>query len=446
MNILDRLPLAHRQHLALLSHYFSAAVRGMPIRVKLLLTLCRGSSGDEQFPLSIGGSRFRWRFGNRGADDDNQDEESVWTAWGLDVSSSSEEIAGVDKVLEIVRKGLEKQYRRKFILALGHLEIATRTDRTYPQSEDLDAFMNKAATKLILNVAPTNLTLHNPPPETLSSLPSSESLTTLSLSSIHTQLNLTPLTTSLYTSLTTLHLRSDGRFLDRRGIIRSTSLQPLQVLANTLTTLTLSGPWLHEMIDDPLSAIRTLSRLINLHTLLADFEPRLHTPSVIANLIKTLPNLRSLGRLGFVDRSFWRLFNSHEARHLTHIALGTRKEPFSSSLSHYSPNFLTDMALGILFLFPAVETLEVWMAFQGDLDTLLNVLKRLLEGGLRSDSERKSHVKKLSVYQALDVGNVDVKGWRFAVEVMGASRGLKAEIRSGAGLGSKGEEVRVFGR
>ncbi|KND03476.1 uncharacterized protein SPPG_00960 [Spizellomyces punctatus DAOM BR117] len=454
INVLERFPEVERLRYTRVCRGFAAAVKAIPLTVHLLLILYKPTSpflvNISPPTLSVGlvpkeesGVRGRWRFGSRPVKL-NEDEQGIWSAWPVDINKDLISASAKD-LLDDIQSKLEQSCNNKVTLILERVELVASELRCHPEDREL---ISELAASLVSNIAPSELTVHNPPSSVLHTLPSRNTISLLDLADIHTQIDLSPLSASSlpYRHMKHLYLRSDGRFHDTRGIIRSSSLLPLQELS-TLETLELDGPWLHDMCDDPFSAIHTLSTLTNLRTLMADFEPKLHTEVALANLIRSLPNLRSLGRLGYVDRAFWRQFRNLEASHLKHLSLGTRKEPFSSSLSQYSPRFLTDMALGILFLCPEVEELEVWMGFHGDLDNLLSAVKRLREGGTTSDPSRKSKLRRMKVYQAVDVANIDAQGWKYAVEVEGAhtGRGLRVEINSGARLGSFGQEHRIFG-
>lgn len=58
--------------------------------------------------------------------------------------------------------------------------------------------------------------------------------------------------------------------------------------------------------------LSTITTFKNLTTLIVDFDQLKHTEQVIYNVIKNLTCLKRLGRLGRVDKKFWRLFKKGE--------------------------------------------------------------------------------------------------------------------------------------
>ncbi|KAJ3156256.1 hypothetical protein HDU86_004020 [Geranomyces michiganensis] len=269
-------------------------------------------------------------------------------------------------------------------------------------------------------------------------MPATTAIELLDLSDIHTQLDLSPLATSAYENLKHLHLTSDGRL--ERGSIRAVSLNCLTKLHASLVTLELDGPWMQDMLDFPHVVFSMLEKLTALRSLLADFEPRRHSPEAVARLVRTMPNLRSLGRLGFVDRQFWKHLRSYEGSHLTSLTVGNKKEPFSNRPASCPPGFISDLALGLLIACSNVTDLTIWMGFRGEVNGLLGVIRRIREGGITSDPERRSKLSTLKIFQAVDVGNLDTRAWQ-----IGVGRHLRVEIRSGGGLAHELEEVVRFG-
>ncbi|TPX61545.1 hypothetical protein PhCBS80983_g01100 [Powellomyces hirtus] len=436
-----------RNNLSLVCRAFAAAAQSSPVTCRLLLTLCKSATDalPTGAPVQLtwlgksGGRLGRVTFGSRPKGLDDSDR-TVWAAWPLHLSTDRRFSRKL--VLGDARLLLQRQLKRRVIIVLGRLELATRSNHsivsiTSPPDETV--LLDDQCWALVQDMKPNQVTIHNPPSDLFHTLPAAEAIQLLDLTDIHTQLDLTPLNPTVFRNLKHLYLTSDGRL--ERGIIRATSLLPLSSLQETLETLEFDGPWLHEMIDDVLSVFRTITTLQNLTTLMIDFEPRLHTPHHIAAIVRKLPNLRSLGRLGFVDRDFWRLLKSHEGSHLKDLTIGTRKEPFENRLAYHPPGFLGDLALGLLIVCPNVETLTLWMGFHGNLDELLSVIKRVREGGIKSDPERRSKLCKVVVYQAIDVGNLNGQAWR-----LGVGRSMQVELRTGAGLGNFSEEVVRFGK
>ncbi|KAJ3179647.1 hypothetical protein HDU87_002853 [Geranomyces variabilis] len=423
------------------SRAFAAAVTCSPVSCDLLLTLCNSVAdavhlGDPLRFAVHGLPPGRFGTSPKGL---TQAHTSLWAMWPLH-SFDAEVLHSGENLLREARLVLGRQLGRRVILRLARVEIATLSGHVVlsgrPEERDL---LTDECRVLLSDLRPSHVTVHKPPAEVLHLMPAPTAIELLDLTDIHTQLDLSSLATPAFENLKHLHLTSDGRL--ERGSVRAVSLNCLTNLHASLETLELDGPWMQDMFDFPHVVFDMLEKLTALKTLLADFEPRRHSPEAVARLVRMMPNLRSLGRLGFVDRAFWRLLRSHDGAHLTVLTVGSKKEPFSSRPTNCPPGFIPDLALGILIACPNVTDLTIWMGFRGEIDGLLGVVRRIREGGITSDPERKSKLAMLRVFQAVDAGNLDTKAWQLAV-----GRDLRVEIRSGAGLANELEEVVRFGQ
>ncbi|KAI8591717.1 hypothetical protein BDZ88DRAFT_29652 [Geranomyces variabilis] len=430
-----------RNRISGVSQAFAAAVNCSPVACDLLLTLCN-SVADAVHP----GEPLRFavrglptgRFGTspKGL---AQSPTDLWATWPLH-SFDAEVLHSGENLLQEASLTLGRQLSRRVILRLARVEVATLSGHVVlsgrPEEHNL---LTDECRVLLSDLRPSHVTVHKPPAEVLHLMPATTAIELLDLTDIHTQLDLLPLATPAYANLKHLHLTSDGRL--ERGSVRAVSLNCLAKLHASLETLELDGPWMQDMLDFPHVVFDMLEKLTALKTLLADFEPRRHSPEAVARLVRKMPNLRSLGRLGFVDRAFWRLLRSHDGAHLTCLTVGNKKEPFSNRPTNCPPGFIPDLALGILIACSNVTDLTIWMGFRGEIDGLLGVVRRIREGGITSDPDRKSKLAMLRVFQAVDAGNLDTKAWQLAV-----GRDLRVEIRSGAGLANELEEVVRFGK
>ncbi|KAI8920525.1 hypothetical protein BC831DRAFT_478988 [Entophlyctis helioformis] len=235
----------------------------------------------------------------------------------------------------------------------------------------------------------SQISVRHPLPSALNDQPMATS-THIELRELHTQLILDSLPD--FARLQSLRMQSDGRFLlDERGIYRAFAMRPLESISERLVHLCLDGPWFQNMIDHWPTLVTIMKRLVNLKTLMSDFDARLHRPETLRDLYDALPHLEAFGRLGRVDKSFWRLFPKGElaappgsgptSRRLRRLALGNCKYPFSMLLDG-NLEFLKDMAFGILWAFPCIEEVEIYLGYQAglDMDVLLEIVRRLKEG------------------------------------------------------------------
>ena len=234
---------------------------------------------------------------------------------------------------------------------------------------------------------------------------------------------------SRFDALESIHLESSGRLGDAsastagNSIFRQASFRLLNTLPG-LVTLTLDGPWLQTMMDDPISFIsNTLPQLKHLQSLEVDFDLLTHTPQHIFNLVQSLPCLTRLGRLGRVDKTFWKLFKRGGCRRIRSLAVGTCKYPYCHRITT-NPRFITDLAFGLLWTFPNLEHLRIYVGYQPGIlmETLLEIIKRLKEGidwYSNQDSDGNSipvvvtdrKLKQVDILQAVDIESVYIQQW-----------------------------------
>jgi hypothetical protein len=270
----------------------------------------------------------------------------------------------------------------------------------------------------------TELSLIHPYNTSLYTIPHLPEIRLLDLLNIHEQLNLSCLVECI--QLHTLSFQSDGRLLDDTGIVRAVSFDPL-IHVPSLRSLHFYGPWLQSMVDVPLNMISKIQRLSFLTSLLIDLDYQRLGSKVILNLFASLPHLKSFGRLGRVDKSFWRECPKASGRQLESLVLGMARYTLNSRFVR-NPDFLSDLAMGVLWFAPSIKHLEIWMGFQAEEDHLYDALARIKEGPswpLDSDV----HVKQLQtidIYQMLDISNLDDRAWKRLAEIPWS---MKLQIR-----------------
>ena len=238
---------------------------------------------------------------------------------------------------------------------------------------------------------------------------------------VHVPIDLTPLQTCR--ALTTLSFQSDGKRLsDVTGTIRAASFSPLMTVT-TLSTLTFTGPWLSDLVDHAPSVIGIIERISNLRHLIVDLDYPTLGSELILSLFSALPHLKTFGRLGRVDKSFWRVCPKASGASLDHLILGTAKNPYSMRLSH-NTQFCPDLGMGVLWFAPSIKVLEVWLGFNGDDDALSIAITRIKEGPAWELDEtiQVKQLRKLLVFQVMDIHSIDDRAWKRIAEIPLSSR------------------------
>ncbi|KAI8892518.1 hypothetical protein BC833DRAFT_570025 [Globomyces pollinis-pini] len=282
-----------------------------------------------------------------------------------------------------------------------------------------------------------HLVVSNPAQSCLLQMPST--VKSLSLVSVHTELSIGTLKNT-----ERLTLQSDGRFYDQEGIF---SWRAFEGLRNHLTLkhLILDGPWLEMMIEYSFGVLEIIKSIKGLTTLLIDLDQEKHGAQTIYSLFNSLEHLESFGRLGRVDRSFWRLFSKQKCVKIKSIQLGNIKVPIAHRLS---PNlkFLPDLAFGVVWAFPNIETVSINIGFQGGLDTdiLLDIAKQLKDG--LPGSENKSKLKRLEMFQVSDVDLLRAFQWNYVALTYGGGEPISIYVTDDAVIGGNtGRCARTFG-
>jgi hypothetical protein len=166
------------------------------------------------------------------------------------------------------------------------------------------------------------------------------------------------------------------------------------------------------MVEYDRGVIDVIKTLKQLQTLVIDLDQQKHGHELIFSIIKEMPRLQHLGRLGRVDRQFWRIFPKQSCTHLRWIEIGSLKFPIASRLSP-NPLFLEDLPFGVLWAFPNITRVSIHLGFQGGIDTdlMLNIVKQLKEG-LPGDF-RKRTLKRINIFQMSDVDLLRPIQWNY---------------------------------
>ncbi|KAJ3270366.1 hypothetical protein HDV01_007894 [Terramyces sp. JEL0728] len=203
--------------------------------------------------------------------------------------------------------------------------------------------------------------------------------------------------------LKTLIYQSSGRFINQETFFSYTNLK----LPLSLTKLVFDGPFLDIVIDYWKPTMDLLGYLKNLTVLLADFDQKVHTAKWLFELIQKLPNLRSLGRLGRVDKEFWRMFTKYKSR-IENVQVGMIKYPIQHQKPP-NPLFLQNLSFGLLWAFPLLKELQIYMAFDTQVDALVEIVKELKQGL----PDGNVVLKKVELYQISDVDLFRNQTWNY---------------------------------
>ena len=332
----------------------------------------------------------------------SDDSDSIWLRCLVNIS---------DQVCHLSSEQFSLLIRSRLASKTGLLNIKPRFKRAIVPDFDTRKYSYRdviLTVGIALNLEEITLRC----PSTSFLLPPSQRLTNLrflDVLEVHRQLDLS----SLPPTLRGLSLDSDGRLQDETGIILHSSFRPLCSRATPVTCLRLQGPWLQHMIEYPAGLLSIIHSLSSLTTLCIDLDYPARGSDAILSLFSALPHLKSFGRLGRVNKSFWRLTQKAQGSHLRHLSLGTPKYPYAHRLT---PNleFLRDLAMGVLWFAPCLETLELWMNYTGEDETLRSVLQRIKKGvdwDLPQGITPKK-LKKIKIYQVLDLNALDDRAWK----------------------------------
>ncbi|KAJ3367660.1 hypothetical protein HDU91_001227 [Kappamyces sp. JEL0680] len=289
--------------------------------------------------------------------------------------------------------------------------------------------------------------VRHPIAEVIRYLPAS--VQTISFERIHNSIDLGELP-----GVRSLRLESDGRFLTQEGHFRHLCFQGL-VQHQHLRHLILDGPWLQSMIGYSAGVIQYIKTIKGLETLVMDLDMIKHGPDVMYSVFLSLPNLRRIGRLGRVDKRFWRLFPKHGGRGIISVQVGTLKVP-STHLLDGNKNFFPDLAFGLLWAFPNLREVSIFVGFQGsDTDQLLDIVKQLKEGlplvykeyepSIRADPMLRK-LEKVELLQVSDCDLLQPARWNYVASKHGGGRPIVIHATDDASVGgSLGRSYKVFG-
>jgi hypothetical protein len=265
---------------------------------------------------------------------------------------------------------------------------------------------------------------------------------------IHHSLDLGPLP-----HVQTLKLRSDGRFLTQEGHFGWNSFEPL-AHHTSLRHLILDGPWLQTMMDYSTGVLNYIKTIKGLETLILDLDQTKQGPDLLYSLIAELPNLKHLGRLGRVDKKFWRLFSKSSCSHIHNIDVGTLKVPVTHLLDS-NKSFFPDLAFGLLWCFPNLTRLRIYIGFQDcQPDVLLDIIKQLKEGlpliykeyeaSIASDPKLRK-LEAIDLLQMSDVSLLQSMQWNYVATKHGGGNPITISATDGITEGKIGRNYRIFG-
>jgi hypothetical protein len=206
-------------------------------------------------------------------------------------------------------------------------------------------------------------------------------------------------------------MRSDGRFLEREGIIRYTVFQSIRY-HETLQHLILDGPWLESMVDYSLGVIQSLVTIKGLKTLIIDLDQFQHGEKVIYDLLMALSNLNRFGRLGRIGKPFWKLFKKQEISNIRILEVGTIVySPLQ--IFQANPEFLSNLGWGCSWTFTNLQQVSIYVGFQHNLDRddLLEMIKDFKEG-IPSLNGPKT-VKRIDLFQVADFQMLNQTRWNY---------------------------------
>jgi hypothetical protein len=186
-------------------------------------------------------------------------------------------------------------------------------------------------------------------------------------------------------------------------------------LPHTLETLHFYGPWLEKWILNYMDMFSIMAKLENLTYLMIDLDFQTLGGDIILDLFCSLPKLKKFGRLGRVDKQFWRMCPKAIGHKLTMLSVGCPKNPYVTPLNRQSQStFLTSLGLGVVWFAPSIIKLEIWMGYEADQYRLIEALSRIKEGpSWELDSNVKvKRLKKINIFEVSDIASVDDRAWK----------------------------------
>lgn len=203
-------------------------------------------------------------------------------------------------------------------------------------------------------------------------------------------------------------------------------------LPTTFETLHFYGPWLEKWIINYMDMFTIISKLQNLTYLMIDLDFQILGGDLILDLFCSLPKLKKFGRLGRVDKQFWRLCPKAIGDKLTMLSVGSPKNPYNTPLNRHSRStFLNSLGLGVLWFAPSITKLEIWMGYGADQYHLIEALVRIKEGpSWELDPTIKvKQLKEIHIFEVSDVASVDDRAWKMLATIP-ASNPIKILIGS----------------
>ena len=192
-------------------------------------------------------------------------------------------------------------------------------------------------------------------------------------------------------------------------------------LPQTLQILYFYGSWLDKWVLEPMTMLSIISRLQNLTYFMIDLDFQTLGGDIILHLFSNLPKLKSFGRLGGVDKSFWRLCPKAIGSKLKLISVGIPKNPYITPMYRQGVNssFLDSLGMGILWFAPSIKCLEIWMGYEADQFRLINALSRIKEGpSWDIDGQIKvKQLREINVFEMCDVNSLDDRAWKRLAEI-----------------------------
>ncbi|KAI8905567.1 hypothetical protein EDD86DRAFT_249143 [Gorgonomyces haynaldii] len=233
-----------------------------------------------------------------------------------------------------------------------------------------------------------------------------------------------------------LVLESIGRFQHLEESYKTRWLEPIR--QSKIQEIIFNGPFFQDIMDDQLLFYEFLMSL-DVQALVADFDCRKLGLDRLISLLRK-PGLRHVGRLGRFTTDLYKKVPKFGCPHIQRLELGTTKYPYSHKLYHAT--WLDQMGLGVLWLFPNLEHLDVHLGFQKvDVEHLLQMVIRIKQG-----LEKKSTIRKICFYQTTDMNLIDDPRWQFtATKVPLEAHPVEIHVTEDAMLPHKKGQYKYFG-
>jgi hypothetical protein len=155
-----------------------------------------------------------------------------------------------------------------------------------------------------------------------------------------------------------------------------------------------------------------------------------------------LSNLKHIGRIAQIGKSFWRTFQKGACPNITSIEVGQNKYQNSDMLDvAKSPDFIQFLALGLSWTFPNLQTITIFLAHrQLDPEVLLEVFKDLK---VKFCDGQK--LKRINVLQMTDISLIRDFMWTYLSLTHAGGRPIEIYVSSDAFLDTRTKNYRYFG-